>query len=876
MDLDSAALWFATRGDKTHDAIRQLGVDRKLLNGKAKKAWDFVSEYREEHGSVPPAGVVAERFGMSVSPPGDEEERIAAHTYVVDLLFERQQHKALTHGLGLAEESLEKGNQDESVAEVLKLSDFLRESRTAQLQLHSLADVAEDVFDLYERIERGEIGVPFPWQIMTDMTLGMWPGTLTFFVARPGVGKCVHEDTEIVDPQTGVPRAAWKVHESREHTAVTSWSKEDGVHARPITAKIDTGSKECLRFTTRSGRSITVTPEHPFLTPEGWRRADELGRGASIASPARMPFPQKPKEMEGVELDVLAILLAEGSYSGNHVGFSTTDPAILSIAGNAAEELGVDLVYRSGCDYDFVRRGTGRHPVRELLRQLGADRKIAKEKTISDEVFRLPREQLARFLTIFWMCDGTVSKRGEATITLASEVMVRQIQSLLLRFGIQSRVAYRPIKGGFDAWRLRVYSHCLDAFREHLSLWGQKGERIQESVVRNPNVGSPRLSDACVEKLKALSKVGAGRWSGGLHEKVADELGRSGFSTRDLFGSGNSVKMTAFRAFAMIYGIEDEYRWWWDSGIFWDEVESIEAVGEQKIYDLTVAPTSCFVANDLIVHNTWTAVLIAMHAWSAGKKVLIVSPELGRVELGERMVAKYGKISYRDMVSGSLGSGVGGQGGKHHLRAVVDELKKVAKNLIILDNEEKLHPEYIEQAIQITEPDLVLFDSIYMLRVEQGKVRKGPGSGGGNSKSDRMERLIQTIDWMRVLTRRQWSFAPSGLPIVGIHQLSRDGKVRKEAAKNLKQGRGTGGLEDAVALSDVLYWNAHNLFAMYQDEYMRQDKQLLYAPLKVRRQAMASSLVVKWDMEAMEHDQIGSRVAESDDYEDQEAGDVPY
>lgn len=455
MDLDSAILWYASRGSKTHDTLKKMGVHRKLLNGAAREAWDFIDEYREEHGDVPPHGVIENEFDVPVHAPveDDEDGVFVAHTYVVNELFTRFQHRSLSYGIMRAHEALQEGEQAESVEEVLKLADHLRGAQTSQLQIHSLSDIAEDVLKFYDEIKSGVTGVPFPWQIMTDMTLGMWPGTLTFFVARPGVGK------------------------------------------------------------------------------------------------------------------------------------------------------------------------------------------------------------------------------------------------------------------------------------------------------------------------------------------------------------------------------------------------------------------------------TWTAILIAMNAWASGKKVLIVSPELARVELGERMVAKYGKLPYKDMVSGTLPD----IGAYPKLKKSVEELKANAKNLFILDNEEKLNPESIEQAIQLVEPDLVLFDSIYMLRVEQGKVRKGAGS-----KGDRMERLISTIDWMRVLSRRQWSFAPDGLPIVGIHQLSRDGKLRKDAARSLKQGNGTGGLEDAVALSDTLFWNAHNLFAMYQDDHMRRDKNLIYVPLKVRRQALSSSLVIRWDMENMDFQQLGTKITDDEDEYEGEDDDVPY
>ena len=868
MDIDAATIWLATRDENALRQAKALGVSDRLLNGNAKTAWEFVNKYQQDYDSLPSLGIIVENSGCIIKPP-DEEDRVSMD-YLVDRLYDRHEFRSIQFGLGKSHEALENGDQPESRDQILKLADHLRSDKAAQLQVHTLSDVAPEVLEMYERVKRGETGVPFPWQTMTDMTLGMWPGTLTFFVARPGVGKCVHEDTLIVDPALGVPRTIREVYEGgpADHVGVTTWSKGRGVHNELITAKVDTGRKECFRFVTRSGRSITVTPEHPFLTPEGWKRADEMKAGVTLASPAKMPFPLSPMLMDGAELDTLAILLSEGSYSGNHVGFSTTDPAVLRIAANAAEYLNVDLTHRSGCDYDFVRRGTGKHPVRELLRRVGGNEKIAKEKVIPDEVFRLHKRQLARFLTIFWMCDGTVSKRGDATITLASEVMVRQLQSLLLRFGVQSRVAYRKIKGGFDAWRLRVYSHCLGAFSSSLSLWGQKAERAELPIARNPNVGSPRLSDAGAEKLRELSGSAAGRWRGGLHEKVAERLGRSGFNTRDLFGEYNAVKMTAFRGFAAVYGVEDEYRWWWDSDIFWDEVGSIEPVGEQKVYDLTVEPTSCFVANDLIVHNTWTAVLMAMHAWEKGaRKILLVSPELGRIEMGERMVSKYGEFSYKDMVGATLGDLA-----EKNLRKVVEELHGGAGDkLHILDDEDKLQPDYIEQAIDAVEPDLVLIDSLYMLKVEKGNVKSGAGS-----KGDRMERVVETINWMRQLSRRKRSWAPNGLPVVGIHQLSRNAKVSSEAAQALKAGRGTGGMEDAVALSDALYWNAHNLFAMFQDSYMRQDKQLMYVPLKARRQAKISSLVIRWDMETMDFGELGTKVSDDQGYEDKDGDEVPY
>ncbi len=838
---------------------KELGIGEHLFKGVSKSAWRFLEKYRSEHGGVPGIGIVIEQTGASIREP-DEEER-ADLSYLADQLFRRHEFRCLQHGLSASLEHLEEGEQDDAVTEVHSLADALRQAKIQHVQLTTIAQEARGVQEMYERTKRGEIGVPFPWDAMNDMTLGMWPQTLTFFVARPGVGKCVHEDTEIVDPVTGVPRSIREVYTS-DVQRVTTWSKDEGVHPTNITAKVDTGRKECLRFTTRSGRSVVVTPEHPFLTPEGWRRADELEVGRSLALPSEMPFPEQSTRMVPAELDLWAILLSKGSYSGNHVGFTTTDPAILMIACSAAEMIGVDVTPRNEIDYDLVRRGSvGPNPVREILRGAGADRKLARNKVLPEAIFRLPKDQLSRFLSIFWMCDGTVSKRGDALVTLASETMVRQIQSLLLRFGIQSRVQHRPIKGGFDAWRLRVYAHCANAFASAFSLWGQKADRLNVSNprTRNPNVGSPRISDELVEELRCASKVGSGRWSGGLHAKVAEVLGRARFQTRDLFGNHNAVKMTAFRGFSAVYGIEDQYRWWWDSSIFWDEVVSIENVGEQKVYDLTVDPTACFVANDIIVHNTWTAIIIAMHVWLQGiikethDKVLIISPEMNRTELAERMVAKHGGLSYGDLVAGTLG-----MMGEPALEETITKLEEIGENLYILDDEDRLQPEYIEAAIDALKPKLVVFDAVYLMRVDEGKVKKGPGSKGG-----RYDRIHETVDWMRRLSRRK------NIPILGISQLSREGKVKKGARHSVKQGKGTGGLEDALAFTDTLLMDVHNLFAVWQDPDMRLDKQLMFVPLKVRRRARSSHVVINWDMEQMNFDQIGTKIDSSPDDDDE-------
>jgi intein/homing endonuclease len=420
--------------------------------------------------------------------------------------------------------------------------------------------------------------------------------------AKSSLVKCLDENTEIIDPRTGVPRTIGEAFKDPQVDRVLTLQDRRHIEAVPITAKVDAGISPCLRITFASGRSVTTTPEHPYLMPDGWRRADTLRVGETAALPARVPFPEEPVRMLDEEVDVLAILLAEGCLVPSQTGgvhFTSGEPEIIDRMRVAGRRLGFEVRHVGRYDHALtghvtidappdgrcacgcgaptltaVRTRNGnvkgqpsryapghssrRGVVATLLRRNEVPRALAKHKVIPDSVYRLPEDQLARFLGVFWMCDGTVSKTGVET-TLASERMVRQLQHLLLRFGIQSRVRYHRSAIGdrpFDAWNLRVYSHCEARFLDTIPLWGLKRAKLEAMCAarRRPvqaNCGSPSAST---------------------------EL---------------------------------------DSDIFWDRVVAIEDVGERHVYDLTVEPTACFVANDIITHNTylWRQMLFGRTAW---------------------------------------------------------------------------------------------------------------------------------------------------------------------------------------------------------------------------------------------------------------------
>ncbi len=69
-----------------------------------------------------------------------------------------------------------------------------------------------------------------------------------------------------------------------------------------ISRAFSTGVKPVYKLTTRLGRTIRATANHPFLTIQGWKRLDAIGRGEHIALPRSLPSPASSSAMSYAEL----------------------------------------------------------------------------------------------------------------------------------------------------------------------------------------------------------------------------------------------------------------------------------------------------------------------------------------------------------------------------------------------------------------------------------------------------------------------------------------------------------------------------------------------------------------------------------------------
>ena len=92
---------------------------------------------------------------------------------------------------------------------------------------------------------------------------GIVPGSLILVSGEPGIGKCVTNDTRILDPVSGA------------YLSITEWAKQDHavlsidtqtlqLNPDTVTAFYERGVKPVVEIKTKLGRMLRCTPSHPL------------------------------------------------------------------------------------------------------------------------------------------------------------------------------------------------------------------------------------------------------------------------------------------------------------------------------------------------------------------------------------------------------------------------------------------------------------------------------------------------------------------------------------------------------------------------------------------------------------------------------------
>lgn len=98
---------------------------------------------------------------------------------------------------------------------------------------------------------------------------------------------CLSGDTRIQDAETGKVYTIEELALRKEQTPIAVFGVDHALKLgkHQMTKAFYSGKKEIFELTTRSGRSIKASGNHPFLKLEGWTSLDQLNIGDKIAIP---------------------------------------------------------------------------------------------------------------------------------------------------------------------------------------------------------------------------------------------------------------------------------------------------------------------------------------------------------------------------------------------------------------------------------------------------------------------------------------------------------------------------------------------------------------------------------------------------------------
>lgn len=425
-----------------------------------------------------------------------------------------------------------------------------------------------------------------------------------------GHGKCVPLSCEFLDLNIG-RRSAAEIGPAVVHGL--------GRDRAPVIAQAQvfaSGHKPCVRVTTTAGRKVELSTDHPVFTTKGWIQASALQVDDLVGVPERLEvLPNTSYTWTKEHAQLLGYMIADGSLSHDACSFVDANEGTLSHVEALVQKMGGSSTRtreRSKA-FDVSIRG-----LRPLMREWGLAGCLSKHKRMPAWCWAMPDEHAWALLAAYFTCDGHL--RGDMNVesASASELLAKDVQFLLQRLGVHARVRFKMAKCGakrFPAWITIVYGEDAKRLLEGTGPWRGQEEKWAKLVEHhrtakhNTNVdivpiGRPELQEIGDEL--GWPKRGQDpthtHKHAGKRTALRERLGATG---------GQFISRKAFAAWVKESGYDGKYAWLGTAPLRWDAVKSVEPIGVQPVFDLSVPGPASFVGDGVYLHNTLVTILCA-------------------------------------------------------------------------------------------------------------------------------------------------------------------------------------------------------------------------------------------------------------------------
>jgi len=414
----------------------------------------------------------------------------------------------------------------------------------------------------------------------------------------------------------------------------------------------DNSIKDTIKISTRSGNEAIRTLNHPYYVwRDNWNKPQWIDAGdlkigdriATIKSLVNIKYDNKNNSIFNKnDAMLLGLLIGDGGLTGPTPRFtSETNELPMLIENIISVEAYNNVVRKSNAKYQYTlpildRKGNSK-TITNLLKKAKLYLKNSHEKRVPLEIMTAPSEIISSFLGGIWATDGyiTISTSTSIGICLCNQELIKEIQLLLLKLGIKSKIRYKSIKynnGRNDSYCLELFdAENIMKFNQHIHIPLKYKQDVLHHVC---NAFDTKLINS---KYNTFPK--------GIWNYIHNIQNKKGISNASLLGQYGCIRNNErirtqyspnYRKIERLNSnLHDEYiENLLKSDIYWDIISELESTGIRQTYNIMVPENHTLVADNFIEHNsTVIQLLILFYGLKVpNSKILVVGPQKTHVE----------------------------------------------------------------------------------------------------------------------------------------------------------------------------------------------------------------------------------------------------
>ncbi|HZU18567.1 MAG TPA: replicative DNA helicase [Candidatus Dormibacteraeota bacterium] len=230
------------------------------------------------------------------------------------------------------------------------------------------------------------------------------------------------------------------------------------------------------------------------------------------------------------------------------------------------------------------------------------------------------------------------------------------------------------------------------------------------------------------------------------------------------------------------------------SDLRWEEVVAVQPLGGHRVYDLTVPRGGCFVAQDVLVHNTSFVLNLTLHVAVEHKKpVAIFSLEMSKEQLVERMLCEQARIDAQRLHRGLLSD--------VEYERLAGALGPLGDAPIFIDDTPLLD----DLTLRLKSRQARSREGIELIVIDYLQLMRGRNQGDDSNRVQEVSAISRSL---KGIARELH------IPVIAISQLSRAPEARPDKRPILSDLRESGSIEQ----------DADIVMFLYRDDYYNREK----------------------------------------------------